>query len=576
MDPLAQVIAYHERTKHDFHRGARSPGYLDWANQPDPFRRFEGSPLFELPLGPDDGPPDWEALFRPGLIPPAPVDRDSLGRFFYLSMAVSAWKEYQGSRWALRCNPSSGNLHPTEAYLLIGAARGLSDSAALYHYAPQAHGLELRATIDAAAWAAFPAAAAGDAFVVALTSVHWREAWKYGERAYRYCQHDAGHAVGALRFAAACLGWNAAVLSRPSDDDLNAVLGTDREGDFFADEPEAADLMMIVNPTGPARHDVDLPPEFVRGMRNAGWIGKANRLSSQTVRWDAIDIVHQFCRKPRGDGFGTPPTAAEPTATADDVPSTHPRGRPNAAVTSAPAIIRVRRSAVAYDGRTTIPGDRFFHVLQRTVPGPGKLPFDALGPPYLIDLLLFVHRVEGVTPGLHILVREGTRLGPLRAALDARRSTAFLGISTLQHGRPDEFEWVQPDGCPLDLPLYRLRSAGCTALASQLSCTQDIAGDGCFSVGMLATFHDSLLKYGPWIYRRLFWETGLIGQLLYLEAEAAGIRATGIGCYFDDPVHQTFGLEGIAYQSLYHFTMGGAVEDTRLTTLPAYGRRGRA
>ena len=72
-------------------------------------------------------------------------------------------------------------------------------------------------------------------------------------------------------------------------------------------------------------------------------------------------------------------------------------------------------------------------------------------------------------------------------------------------------------------------------------------------------------------YRRLFWETGLIGQVLYLEAEVAGVRATGIGCFFDDPVHQVMGLSGAKFQSLYHFTTGGPVEDPRLTTLPAYG-----
>jgi hypothetical protein len=73
------------------------------------------------------------------------------------------------------------------------------------------------------------------------------------------------------------------------------------------------------------------------------------------------------------------------------------------------------------------------------------------------------------------------------------------------------------------------------------------------------------------LYRRLFWETGAIGQVLYLEAEAAGIRATGIGCFFDDPVHSLLGLTGRRFQSLYHFTVGGPVEDGRLTTLPAYG-----
>jgi hypothetical protein len=104
-----------------------------------------------------------------------------------------------------------------------------------------------------------------------------------------------------------------------------------------------------------------------------------------------------------------------------------------------------------------------------------------------------------------------------------------------------------------------------------MSCHQDIAGDGAFSLGMFAEFNEPLQRYGAWFYRRLFWEAGAIGQVLYLEAEAAGIRSTGIGCYFDDPVHDVFGLRGPRYQSLYHFTMGGPVEDSRLTTLPAYG-----
>ena len=108
-------------------------------------------------------------------------------------------------------------------------------------------------------------------------------------------------------------------------------------------------------------------------------------------------------------------------------------------------------------------------------------------------------------------------------------------------------------------------------LAVQLSCGQEIAGDGAFSLGMIAEFESTLRRRGAWFYRRLFWETGVIGQLLYLEAEAIGVRATGIGCYFDDPVHQVMGFGDTAFQSLYHFTMGGPVEDPRLSTLPPYG-----
>ena len=107
-------------------------------------------------------------------------------------------------------------------------------------------------------------------------------------------------------------------------------------------------------------------------------------------------------------------------------------------------------------------------------------------------------------------------------------------------------------------------------MARRLSCDQDIAADGCFSLGMLADFDGSLVEYGPSFYRQLFWESGVVGQLLYLDAEAAGVRATGIGCFYDDPVHDVLGLQDHAFQSLYHFTVGVPIDDTRLTTEPGY------
>ena len=95
-------------------------------------------------------------------------------------------------------------------------------------------------------------------------------------------------------------------------------------------------------------------------------------------------------------------------------------------------------------------------------------------------------------------------------------------------------------------------------------------GASFFSLGMVADFADPIVAHGDWFWRRLFWEAGMVGQVLYLEAEAEEARATGIGCYFDDPVHELLGLEDDEFQSLYHFTIGIHVEDTRLTTLPAY------
>jgi len=120
------------------------------------------------------------------------------------------------------------------------------------------------------------------------------------------------------------------------------------------------------------------------------------------------------------------------------------------------------------------------------------------------------------------------------------------------------------------IPLYHLYSGDCRQIAKTVSCHQPVVSDSAFSLGMVAEFSETI-ETAPWLYRRLFWECCLIGQVLYLEAEAAGIRGTGIGCYFDDSVLEILGIKDEKFQSLYHFTVGKPLEDKRLETLPAYG-----
>ena len=184
-------------------------------------------------------------------------------------------------------------------------------------------------------------------------------------------------------------------------------------------------------------------------------------------------------------------------------------------------------------------------MLTRVLPGP-HAPWDALWWTPRIHLVLFVHRVDGLDPGLYFLPRDMDALDAVRRA--SRR----------------EFLWEDV------APLFCLARGDCRAVAARLSCGQDIAADGFFSLGMLAEVDRSLQEFGPAFYRHLFWESGVVGQMLYLDAEAAGARATGIGCFFDDPVHDLLGLSGHAFQSLYHFTVGIPVEDGRLTTEPGY------
>ena len=542
-DAVTRVRAYHQRTKHMPERNAPGPGYMDWANQPDPFRRFSGARNIELPLVPDDGTPPYDALFHSRETPPRPLTAESLGLFLELSLGITAWKEFQGTRWALRSNPSSGNLHPTEGYVVLPPLASLSDCPGVYHYAPREHALEQRCVLSKAAWGALAAGLPVGAFLVGLTSVHWREAWKYGERAYRYCQHDAGHALGALCFAAAALGWRVALLSALSDAEVAGLLGLDRAADFAGAEAEHPDLIAAVVTDSAAQAPRRLLECAVAGVRAGHWAGTANQLSSERVDWAAIGAVEDATVKPH----------TAPLPLRDLAASSKPAQRPIRDVPRSAEIIRQRRSAVDMDGRTGLPLDDFFGMLARTLPDRPHPPWTAIDFPARIHLCLFVHRIEGLSPGLYVLMRDEARLDAFRAACH------------------DGFAWtrVQSSG----MPLYALTLGDCRQAATHASCFQAIAGDSAFSLGMVADFTRTLEGDGAWAYRRLFWETGLIGQVLYLEAEAAGVRSTGMGCYFDDFVHQLLGmnLADDAWQSLYHFTVGGALEDERLTTLPAYG-----
>jgi SagB-type dehydrogenase family enzyme len=569
-DPIDQVIRYHIQTKHHFNRYARSMGFLDWANQPDPFRRFAGAELIPLPLlKPDEEPvsPTYEAIYHPDAVACQPVSLRTLSRFFEFALALSAWKKGGETEWALRSNPSSGNLHPTEGYVLLPRIEGLELQAGLYHYAPKEHGLERRAAFPAEAVAQLLAPFPPGAFLFGLSSVHWREAWKYGERAFRYCNHDIGHALGSARVAAATLGWNMALLDGVDQNTVAMVLGTHRVDDFADAEPEHPDCLAVVWPSESARGEwqgardkADQIPSFVdaafvKDLVNGPWYGRANKLSGEHgAHWDVIDQVADASWKTQSDVLTIPAGATLDRSADHSSRITHHE-------LLAGQIIRQRRSAVSFDGRTLISAATFFRILQRVMPRAERpqlerpMPWDLWPHAPAIHLMIFVHRVEGLTPGLYVLVRDRAKLPLVQQSLN------------------QELIWTQPPGCPEDLALYWLLEGDAKRAAAQVSCHQEIAADSAFSLGMLAEFEGRLRQAGAWFYPRLFWEAGLLGQVLYLEAEAAGVRGTGIGCFFDDPVHEMLGVQGLSFQSLYHFTIGGPVEDRRLMTLPPYGKR---
>jgi len=524
---------YHNTTKHALHGYAAGPAALDLNDQPVAFRWYEGSKKYDLPLIADTLHTLYTDLYQPTNIKPRVLSLDNIACQLELSFGLSAWKQYGAAKWALRCNPSSGNLHAEEAYVICNQVDGLNSG--VYHYLSRDHQLEQRCGFDANL---LP----DDTLLIGLSSIQWREAWKYGERAYRYCQLDIGHAIAALRYAAAALGWQVEIVDQTSDAQLATLLGLNRENDFGKAEAEHPDVLLQIS-TATEKKDVDLDKLF-DAIAVGNWVGQANVLSSQHMyQWPIIDEVTVAAEKPNTEKH---------TIKQHNFPE--PLSSP--CQQEAANLILGRRSAQAFDGTTTISSEVFYRILDMSLPRQDTPPWDCSPWTDNIILIMFVHRVDGLEPGLYTLVRNPGSLDAFKTAL----------------GR-EEFLWKSIEDCPEHLPLYNLVQADGQNMATTLSCHQDIAGQSCFSLGMIADC--SVIDVASWHYCRLYWEAGMIGQVLYLEAEAAGVQGTGIGCYFDDTVHELLGITDNRWQSLYHFTVGGGIRDSRIQTIPPYAHLNR-
>ncbi len=526
------IIRYHEETKHHYHRYARSPGYMDWDNQPNPFRFYEDAPSIALPLLPEDPAADYLELYLRSQTAAAEFRVETVGGLLELSLGLSAWKAAGQSRWSLRMNPSSGNLHPTEAHLILPSLSGIDGG--IHHYSPFLHSLEKRAAVPDEIWAAINNHFQTPGFLIALCSIFWRESWKYGERAFRYCNHDTGHALAGLSFAANLFGWKVTYLASLSHDQIGILLGFGQTR-FPSLEEEEPELLCYVHPHSARDLPRGLPPDLPDAFARLAFSGRPNVLSREHVNWEIIYRTCELTKKPA-------------TQEQRHQYGVQPFYEPQAAGTNAAAIIRRRRSATTFDRSGALARRRFLAMLDKTLPRKDCAPFDVELSEPCIHLLVFVHNVTDLAPGLYFFCRNPAHLDRIKRL-----------------SRPD-FAWQRvEDG----LPLFFLQAGDLRRQATMVSCHQDIAGHSAFSVGMIARFHE-IVAAEPYRYRHLYWETGMIGQVLYLEAEAWGLRGTGIGCFFDDAVHEILGFQDDKYQSLYHFTVGKPVEDPRLSSFPPY------
>ncbi|KAG2392149.1 hypothetical protein C9374_012401 [Naegleria lovaniensis] len=651
------LVQFQIQTKHEYPNNyAPSKGFLDWKNQPNPYRSFIGDdakPLQTLSLneelilnksihlkGFDEIYLEQKGMSNENTasnihLPSSSVELNekSLSEFMFYSMSLSATKKYKHNSWSLRVNPSSGNLHPCEVYCILDC--DLSDltgqttqvekksSTHVYSYHPKYHALQLRcewSTVSLLKDLLFKTNQdkhndKNRFFAVGLCTVNYRETWKYGIRSYRYSQLDSGHAIAALKYSASLFGWDCIVLNdHPlvTSKLMETVLGLDQFNDTemkdYEKEKEKFEAIIMIDtkpnfkldPYGlhiehtlpvsnTAQEKPQLYNDIVNGKIQAQRYGKPNLLCHEHQHWPQMEPIPELCSltKPypsstlsQLNGSFNSLYQRKPIQFLDLVPCT----------LTAQQVIRTRRSAQNFDGVTFVENKhQFFSMLEKLLPSRYPSLWRCLSPfdnfttnGCNTHLVLFVHRVKGVESGMYLLYRGMENMN------DA--STSESVFNKIKQDWNMSFDWKKVDQ---NLPLFKLVSNDLRKFAKLSSCLQDIASDSCFSIAMVTfNFGNHIAKKGPYGFKELYWEAGYIGHILYLEAERIGLRATGIGCFFDDTILENVlqieeedvysvlnelddsedsDIDEIQnYQDLYHFTIGKPVEDTRIQSISPY------
>src|ERR1700686_2755255 len=201
---------YHNAPKHSYASVRNNPHFLDFNNQPIPFKIYPTLDPSPLPAEVrQTGVAALSAIAE--IVPPQPAvapDLEAIAKLLYLSAGITRHRKYPGGEIYFRAAACTGALYEVELYLVCGDLAGLPSG--VYHFAPAEFGLrKLRAgdyrKVLVEATANEPAMAHAPLTMV-CTGTYWRNAWKYQERTYRHFGWDNGTLLANLLAVATALG----------------------------------------------------------------------------------------------------------------------------------------------------------------------------------------------------------------------------------------------------------------------------------------------------------------------------------------------------------------------------------
>ncbi len=509
-DNTEAALTYHNATKHSYASVRANPHFLDFANQPLPFKIYPTLEAMRLPGEVrQTGVAALSAIA--GIVPletNAAPDLNALAQLLYLSAGITRQRKYSGGEIYFRAAACTGALYEVELYLVCADLAGLQ--AGVYHFAPAEFGLRklragdhrsilLEATGDESAIAHAP-------LTIVCTCTYWRNAWKYQARTYRHFGWDNGTLLANLLAAATAVGLPAKVVCGFVDATVNGLLDVDsrREVAFslvalgHGSEPSSQTAPQVSPEMSPlgletvplSRSEVDYP--LMREMHAASSLHS----SKEVTEWRGRIVLPDFPQPAR--------QVVQLQPLSDDEMPRDPIEQ-----------VILRRGSARKFARTPMSLQQLSTILDRATRG---VPADFLDPmgTQLNHLYLIVHAVAGLEPGAYVFHRERGLLEYLKPG-DFRDQAGYLGLE------------------------------------------QQLPADAAVDIFFLADLQPILQRFGNRAYRAVQLEAGILGGKLYLAAYAQGLGATGL-TFYDDDVTQFFSPHAEGKSAIFLVALGNSLK----------------
>src|SRR5216684_6234811 len=224
---------YHNTTKHSYASVHNNLHFLDWVNQPFPFKAYTA--LDPLPLPREVRQTSVAALsamaesIHPGAS--AVPDLEALAQLLYLTAGITRHRKHPGGDIYFRAAACTGALYEVELYVVCGNLFDLE--AGVYHFAPAE--FALRRLRDGDYRSVLSEATGSETTIVhapltiICTCTYWRNAWKYQARTYRHFGWDNGTLLANLLAVATTLGMPAEIVLGFVDAEMNLLLDLDTQ-----------------------------------------------------------------------------------------------------------------------------------------------------------------------------------------------------------------------------------------------------------------------------------------------------------------------------------------------------------